>query len=160
MPTTSETLHRDIHEAVVAVLQEIDFGDEIPTGRVYDETILGDAELNIEYPCVVASIEGEAERVATPRTVGKRQLEFPVRVFILDRDSEVQANEAKYTRWRQLMMTAFDQRPRDATTGRVLGATDVYDCEVVPKVVFDEKLPQYQMVVSGFVVWAKVFVQR
>lgn len=161
---TGDPRHDEIHEAVVDVLRGLDLGVKFPASRVYNETILGQSQTNIEFPCYVASIEGESERVGGPRTTHKRHMEYPVRVFLLDKDADLPADQATYTRSRQTAMTAFDQRPRSttagATLGRVLGTTDVYDCEVVPKVAFDEKLPQYQFVVSGFVVWCKVFVAR
>lgn len=159
--TAGDPRHRKIHAAIVLLLRALTF-DGIPPSQVYDETRQTDAELDMELPCIVVSIEGEVPRVnGSVRTTQRRGMDYPVRVYVRDRDAELPADETKYLAWRQTIENAFDQRPRDAATGYILpDVAEVYDTEITPKPVLGEKGQQYRDVVSGFLVVAKCFVAR
>jgi hypothetical protein len=156
-PTTAATrLHRRIKVGVVAALEALDLPDMF--GGVRDETFLD--ESNLELPCVVASIEGEVEELLGGTTLS-RHMRYPVRVFYLNRDVLLPDEEEKHLEWRDRMLTRFDRPPRESTLAPLLpGCPEVCDLLVTPRVIFDEKLPQYKYVVSGFLVKAEAFVPR
>lgn len=150
-------MHSRIHEGVYSVLSDLVFDPPLAGGVVKD-TDLDDA--NMETPCVVASIEGEQEELLGGTTL-KKHRRYAVRVFFVATDFDFPENEGILLRWREMAMEAFQERARDRTTGLILpGCAEVYDTIVTPKVVIDERLQQYQHVVSGFVVKAAAYLDR
>lgn len=158
MATATYDLHERIQNGVVTVLRSLTF-DGIDAGRIYNETVL--EAVNFEMPCIVVSIEGEAEKIIA-KTTCTRQISYPVRVFALAVDLELSGDDVKrFKGWRATAMDAFDGRRRDLTTKLVLpDCPEVFNTKVTPRVIFDERLKQYRHVISGFVVEAEASVIR
>ncbi len=152
------TLHKRIHDGVWAKLTALNLVIDGLVGGIINETVMD--ETNIEMPCVIVSIDGEQEEMLGGTTLTKHK-KYPVRVFVLSRDNEFPNDEEKLLGWRERMIAAVDNPARDTTSGLILpGCPEVCNTEVLPKVIFDERLPQYKYVVSGFVVKAEAFVNR
>ena len=115
---------------------------------------------NVEMPCVMLSINDPEETKGL--TQAGVQTTFSVQVYILDRDSgELEPeDEDKYMRWRELLMARFNRPKRDANGERLPGCREVNGLSVSPRFVFDKTLPQYQYVMTGFVVKAKASLGR
>jgi hypothetical protein len=131
-----------IKDACVAVVNDL----ELPglAGGV-QRMLVADDTVNVALPCVVVTSEGEQERLTGGDTLLK-EVEFPVRVFVLDRAQLKGASkdlDAKYTGWRGAIIDAFQQE-------RLAGLVGV-TCMIDPRVIYDPKQPEYQFVVSGFV---------
>ncbi len=100
------------------------------------------------YPCLTLSSEGEREELL-PGTTEFKHRKIPLRLWIEDRHGgRDDAKDGQYRAWRETLIDAFHQR-RPLTTA----VPACYWCEVQPALVYDQQLPQYQMVISGMVLW-------
>lgn len=138
-----------LKQALVTVIQKLNpDADErgfTLGGRVYGQ-MLPD-ESNVTFPCVIVTSEGEREELLPGTSESIRRV-YPYRVFIADRHgTRDHARDAQYRSWRRAILETFHQKR--ALIDLVPGC---YWCEVAPEVVYDQKLPQYQHVVSGMVV--------
>lgn len=107
------------------------------------------SETVAEFPCVFVTYEGDPEST-DEATFDDCENIYPIRVFIADRNAaQDDTMRATYLRWRKQMMDAI--RPLTSLDG----VDECYNVRVArPEPVFDQKLPHYQYVVSGFLVHA------
>lgn len=142
----SEEIHGRIKDGIVEIVKSLAL-DGL-AGGVHSQIFPDHA--NVVFPCVVVSIEGEAERLAGGDT-DLQFNEYPTRVFILDR-VQIQVRhdvEKKYLRWRRAILDAFNQRLINDAGLKIPGVPEAFRVDVRPATIFDPKLPQYQFVVSG-----------
>jgi hypothetical protein len=111
--------------------------------RVYLQAML--MEHKVQYPCIVISEEDEQEQLR-PATNLRDDIEYPVRVFILDRQSrQFDRNLPTYLLWRERIMSSFRYQ-------RLANVPEIWNCSIQPQLVIDEAVQQkYQHVVSGMV---------
>ncbi len=149
----------DVHErivlAVVSRLQSLtlagtaDSTPDIPGSRIYDQML--PAEDLVQFPCVLATIEGEKEQLRLV-VMGRDDYGYPVRVQICDRaDQNASLARGKYLNWRHQCMEALISQ-------RLPGVSEVQDCVIEPATIIDPRLPSYKYMVSGFV--ARFFARR
>jgi len=116
----------------------------IPNDRIYKRTVAA-PDGTMAYPCIVLSHEGQRES-QEGTTTGKDDIGYPVNVWVLDRDdASREARRKGWLKWRQQVF-------RSLRNQRLAGVTEVLTVKVEPGMVFDPKLPDYQIVVLGFVV--------
>lgn len=139
------SLHWRIKLAVVAKIVDLDLqgdGDYRIGNKVHGQMLPDETGID-DYPCVIATTEGEREKETGKESSGYCDLWLPVRLFIADRSSGRQHElEPFYMYWRDQLYNAFHQK-------KLEGVNEVRGCEVTMNVIFDPKLPQYQFVVSG-----------
>lgn len=146
-----EVTHDDILDAVADVIRGLDL--PIIGSRVY--VVRYPNEMQIDFPGVFVSIEGETEQ-PDERVNEATDWDYPTRVFFADqRTSNDRARIRQELAWRQQLIDAFHMKTPFLDT-----LPNVYRCKVVPNVIYNPQLPAYQHIVSGMVVWSKVRVER
>lgn len=153
-PELAWYVKRSLRSLIVALnLPEI--GDRVYTQIYPEDTVaVGPDEgqnVMIAMPAVILSTEGEIEQDAGGDT-GNTAWWLPVRVFIVDMlKLRRHTNERIYLRNRKRLI--------DATHQQLLSVffeqSDVekqYPMEVVPQVIFDPAMPQYNHVICGILV--------
>lgn len=120
---------------------------------------------NISLPCVMLSL-GEPEEVKG-LTLATVQKTFAVQIYILDNDAGqiTPEDEDRYMVWRERLMEPFNSpnRRRFGSSPELLllpNCPEVFQLKVSPRFVFDKTLPQYQDIVTGFLVKADAAVRR
>lgn len=149
------SLQSRIKAGVAALIESLDL--RIPGGT---ENLTVASSTNVEFPCVMLSINDPEE--VKGLTLATNQVTYTVLVYILDRDSgELEPeDEDKYMYWRERMMAPFNSPNRGPNWVLLPNCPEVFCLKVSPRFVFDKTLPQYQYVMTGFVVKADAAVQR
>lgn len=116
-----------------------------PAQRVYEQ--MYPDERNIAFPCALVTVEGLSETVA--QSFSQRDdIEHPVKVEIADRHGK---NDHKmlptYERWREAFARCF-------VAQQLAGVPESVTCRVDFNIIIDPNLPNYDHVVSGFIVRA------
>lgn len=153
----TDTIHWRIKQAILNIILEMNLPGDATFGgigqRVFSQ-LLPD-EVGLQFPCVILTTEGQAEEVITGDSLIQRW-RFPVRVWIADRESDRKhEKEGLYMAWRRRIIERFDQK--------AIGSDDVPEAEgstVVTEVIFDPRLPDYQYLISGLVVWVSATLPR
>jgi hypothetical protein len=147
MPATS--IHEKILDAALARIVALNL-----TGigsRVYVYEMALDGESVVELPCVMLSLEGQAEQVLGG-TNGQDDIGYPVVCLILDvqgmRDDAALRDKRRL--WRQQIRRAFISQ-------RLAGVTEVMVCNVTPQLIVDPQVPKYEFIVSAMLL---TFVAR
>jgi hypothetical protein len=145
-------------DAVAARVQLLDLpavgsGDgRLDRPRGYYSQIVPD-EANAQFPCLVFTCDGLSER-KRPGTNWADEVGYPTRVLVADTNGRVQhAKLPAYEHWRYLLDRAFDNQV-------LPGVPESIGCTVEPQVVIDQRLPMYQHLISGLVVWSWCRVPR
>ena len=141
------------HDDIITVIQNEIIGLDLYAigGRVF--AVRWPDQKQVDFPCVFVSVEGETEQADERVNVGT-DWGYPTRVFLADNDTtNARANLTRELTWRQQIIDRFHMQQFAADPL-------VYQFKVVPAVIYDPRLPQYEHVVSGMVIWAKVRVVR
>ncbi len=148
---TLDVTHDDILNAIQGVILDLNLpaiGDKVYVVRYPNE-------LQVDFPAVFISVEGEAEQ-PDERMNNGTDWEYPTRVFFARQDtSNNRAHMRQELGWRQQLIDTFHM-----TTPFLNVMEDVYKCRVVPNVIYNPNLPAYQHIVSGMVIWSKIRIVR
>jgi hypothetical protein len=117
--------------------------------------------VNLELPCIIVSLHGEAEKMLGG-TTHTRFRGYGFRVMLLANDEVSLQDEAKIVGWRGQILDAFDRRRRQSEDDnlKLPNCPEVYQVTVNPRPVLDENLKQYKYAVSGLVVEVEAAVAR
>lgn len=104
-------------------------------------------ESNVSYPCIVCTVDGVQETdessLSTVDDFGR-----PVKVLIADRVDKYDHEQLpNYENWRQALIRCFVNQ-------QIPGVPESVRCKIEPYVIIDPNLPQFQHMVSGFVIRA------
>lgn len=151
--------HLLIKAATVQAIKDLAL-DKIGT-RVFDH--MWPDESGVQFPCIMVSAEGMTERNVGGTTIGPKGavdfFEFPVRVFIADiRSRREHEQQGPYFQWRRTIAGRFSDRAEPLGTSGEL--RQVRSCRVEFNVVFDQKLPQYDHIVSALELWFWTAIPR
>lgn len=112
-----------------------------PNARVYKQVL--PQEGLVQYPCVLLTLEGESES-QEGTTTNKDDIGYPIQVAVVDRADSLQPTRRKlWLKWRQQVFRAIRNQ-------RLAGVTESLIVKVTPRLVFDPRLPSYQVVILGF----------
>jgi hypothetical protein len=141
--------HDGIITAVAGVISGLTLSNLGSPPRVY--IVRYPNEFQVAFPAIFVSVEGESER-PDERVNAGTDWDYPVRVFYADNDvSNTRAKISQELTIRQQVIDAFHMQ-----TPFLAGVPSVYQCKVVPNVIYDASIPAYQHIVSGMVVWSKM----
>lgn len=137
-----DSLPTRCRDAVIAALTPL---ASFPFQAVHDEPYPDSA--NKTGPWLSVSVGGLRERIA-PGLNCTNDVGYPVRVLYCDKHHlrDKAKPRTRYDPFRLAMTDLFHHR-------RLAGVTESIQCEVEPLDVLDPRLPAYQMVASGVVVW-------
>jgi hypothetical protein len=139
--------HDHILTAVAQVISSLNIANIGTPPRVF--IVRYPNEFQVTFPAIFVSMEGESERPDERVNVGT-DWDYPVRVFYADQDiTNTRARLAAELTVRQQLIDAFHMQTP-------LGLMVVYQCKVVPNVIYDANIPTYQHIVSGMVIWSKM----
>ncbi len=114
-----------------------------PAARVYEQSFPDPG--NVSFPCVLVTVDGVEE--TSEQTFSQRD-DFgrPVKVQIADRFSKGDHERlASYEFWREKITRCFVNQ-------QLAGVPESVYCKIEPYVILDPNLPQFEYMVSGFVV--------
>jgi len=98
-----------------------------------------------DFPCVILTHENTSQ-TKTQAIVGTSDIGHPVRVMIMDRVSKYEQDKMPdYDDWRNRIWKKFDNK-------RLVGVPEVLTCEIEPDTISDPRSPQYQEMVSQFII--------
>lgn len=114
-----------------------------PAQRVYEQAFPEPS--NVKFPCILTSVDGEQETdesgLSTRDDVGR-----PVKVGIYDRWSRRDHGKlATWEAWRQACERCFRNQ-------QLIGVPESKICRIEPFVIVDPNLPQFEFMVSKFIV--------
>ena len=143
----------DTHErcagGVAATITAIGLTHHGRTLPVYQKMMPDDSFT--QYPLLLVTYEGEAEQIEVASFENNFDVIYPVRVWIANRQAaQDQTMRSTYLSWRKQIADALRVKTTLSDSGGSIPG--VYDVQVRGTVVFDPKLPEYQMMVSGFLV--------
>jgi hypothetical protein len=141
--------HDDILTAIAGVIVDLKIANIGTPPRVY--IVRYPNEFQVTFPAVFVSVEGESERPDERVNVGT-DWDYPTRVFYADQDiTNTRAKISAELAIRQQLIDAFHMQ-----TPFLAAVPSVYQCKVVPNVIYDATIPTYQHIVSGMVIWSKM----
>lgn len=105
---------------------------------------------DVVFPAVLFSLEGDEESRATEDT-GSKAWVFPARCWVADKNPLERHDKLPvYLGARKALFDAFDEEAGVTVMQAQAPPLPVVNVLVVPGVIFDPRLPQYQHIVSGF----------
>lgn len=148
------TVYNRLKAAIVADIAALNLTGDDPAfaigSNVYSH--LAPDQSNALFPCVIVTGAGESEEMWGGTTEHHYHW-LPVRVFIADHEtSRHHEKEADYLAWRKSIQEFYDDKRRPEAV------PEVQWCDVVPQVIFDDRLPFFQYIVSGLVL--KIFTRE
>jgi hypothetical protein len=131
--------------------------DHVYVQVVPDETVgysVGRKQVvDVLFPAVLFSLDTEAERRGLEDTGSKGWI-FPARCWVADKnDLHRHGKLPVYLGARKALFDAFDEQP-------LAGVAEAVNMLVIPAALFDPRLPNYQHIVSGFVVEVETEEER
>lgn len=138
----------DIRAAVKLRIEGLTF--TVPLlGGVLEEWTPDDSEM--DFPCIILT-HSNTSPTEEQTIVGTRDIGYPVRVMICDRVSQYDHSAMPdYDDWRFTIENAFANQ-------RLPGVTQSLECTIEPDALVNPNLPQYERMVSEFVIRCKVRV--
>ena len=107
-------------------------------------------DTNVEYPLVLVTSEGLAERYLGGDTL-LVQRELPFNVFIADKESSQSDHlDPVFTAWRGIIALRFHQH-------RLPVDSQSFPCRVELGIIYNRDMPSYQYVVTGITVWIETW---
>lgn len=114
----------------------------VKASHVYVKMVLDDKNMHLP---AIALTPTDTEQILTTGTNAKDDISHPVVCQIVDRNSkDYVAKLPTYLRWRERIIRFFIHQ-------RLSGVPECYTCDIVPEVIFDQQLRDFQYMVSGFV---------
>jgi hypothetical protein len=152
----SNDLYSRVKLGVVATLKALNLSSP-GIGGVYSQPDVDTDSTNISFPCIVCVYTGLTEEVLGGDSE-LRQYNWPVGLMVLDNIGKgVLGNESMYTGWRKQITDAFHQQKLMNAGQAVAG---VANCIVMPRLIFDVRLPQFQRVQSSLLIKVEAWESR
>lgn len=149
-----DTVYYRLKEAVKARIVSLHESD--PSGLDIGTRVFSDIvpdEIQATYPCVFLTVAEEQEEDwgGSTETVWTW---LPIRVFLADRQGLKRdiEREGRYLTWREHIANGFHQLKEPRTVPEVAW------CDIRRSKIFDQKLPFYQYIVTGFTL--RFFIQE